>query len=146
MAFQACRVIYKRKLMHLASSCCNGALFDAANPRASQELQYCPNAPAVDKGFRSSCCWALLSPGIPKPKPLLLFHGASSPVLLFVFLLPEMPPTSSPRAPTSFHMRHSLKRRPLVCLSLIQHQHVSESSHPHYSFRKVAAMAWPLSI
>ena len=76
-----------------------------------------------------------------KPKPLLLFRGASYPLLL-----PEIFPTSLHNSLISLsHLLHSLKRWSLLCLPPSHHQHASVSVHPYLSLMKGAIMAWPLS-
>ena len=77
---------------------------------------------------------------------LLLFYGASFPVLLFMLPLPEMSPIPPHRAMISvFHVGHSLKRYSQACLPLLHRQHIPESTYPHLSLRKIVVVAWPLN-
>ena len=61
-------------------------------------------------------------------------------------LLPEMFPTSSHGQWISpFHLLHSSNRCSRLCLPPWHHQHWSDSIHLHFSLRKGAIIACPLS-
>ena len=79
-------------------------------------LNTAPTYPQSDKRSRTAMLLGLEVAW--RTNPLLLFHGASSPVLLFILLLPEMSPIPPYRAMIYvLHVRHSLKRCSIVCLS-----------------------------